>query len=472
MIISRYTTELEQFRQTLYQNFNNRADTMMEVIDALCSGVSAKSPVELTLTACFRRSYSMLYKAIEGFAWEPLALAGLLAPYLPRPKMRSFWLLGVDVTPQPGNPLGAYARTLTDRGMVYQPNLVKGNKPITVGHQYSTVALLPEAEAGLTSSWLIPLLVRRIGTEEDKELVGAAQIDALLSQQELPFRHRLCVEVGDTSYSKPAYLCANRKHGNLVTIARARSNRIFYRQFVADERVKELGHPTWYGRAFPLRNPDDWPSPDEQHAVVKISQLGKRYTIQIQLWHNMLMPGKRKPASLPMHKFPFTLVHIVHYDDAGTPMHIRPLWLIVVGPRRDELNPTAIYHAYAQRYDLEHSGAPWARFGKQKLLLADFQTPETTREEAWWQLGHMAYAQLWMARQVANSLPRPWERNLPLMKARRISPTLVQRDFARIIQQLGTPAKPPKVRNKSPGRRQGTKLPPRQRHKVVVKGLL
>ncbi len=62
------TSELTQFRYRLYQNFNNRADTVMEVIDALCSGVSAKSPVELTLTACFRRSYSMLYKAIEGFA--------------------------------------------------------------------------------------------------------------------------------------------------------------------------------------------------------------------------------------------------------------------------------------------------------------------------------------------------------------------------------------------------------------------
>ena len=436
----------------------------MEVIDALCSGVSAKSPVELTLTACFRRSYSMLYKAIEGFVWDPLHLVSLLAPYLPSPQARSFWLLGVDVTPQPR----PYARTLTDRGMVYQPNMVKGNKPITVGHQYSTVAMLPEAEAGLSSSWLIPLLVSRIGTEEDKELVGATQIDALLSQQELPFRHRLCVEVGDTSYSKPAYLCANRQHGNLVTIARARSNRIFYRQFVADERVKELGHPTWYGTAFSLRNPDDWPSPDEQHSMVKSSQQGKRSTIHIQLWHNMLMPGKRKPQPLPMHKFPFTLVHIVHYDEAGTPLHTRPLWLIVVGQRRDELNATEIYHAYAQRYDLEH----FFRFGKQKLLLADFQTPETKREEAWWQLAHIAYAQLWMARQVANALPRPWERNLPRMKARRISPTLVQRDFARIIQQLGTPAKPPKVRNKSSGRRQGTKLPPRQRHKVVVKGHL
>jgi len=434
----------------------------MEVIDALCSGVSAKSPVELTLTACFRRSYSMLYKAIDGFAWHPLDLASLLALYLPSPQVRSFWLLGVDVTPQPR----PYARTLTDRGMVYQPNMVKGNKPVTVGHQYSTVALLPEAEAGLSPSWLVPLLVRRIGTAEDKELVGAAQIDALLRQQELPFRQRLCVEVADSSYSKPAYLCANRAHDNLVTIARARSNRIFYRQFVADEHVKELGHPTWYGCAFPLRNPDAWPAADEQHALVKLNQLGKRTTIQIQLWHNMLMPGKRKPEPLPMHKFPFTLVHIVHYNEAGTSMHTRPLWLIVIGPHRDELSSTEIYHAYAQRYDLEH----FFRFGKQKLLLADFQTPETAREEAWWQLAHMAYAQLWMARQVAHALPRPWERNLPLLKARRISPTLVQRDFARIIQQLGTPAKPPKVRNKSPGRRPGTKLPPRPRHSVVVKG--
>ncbi|MFO7632466.1 MAG: hypothetical protein R6W76_08005, partial [Caldilinea sp.] len=97
------------------------------------------------------------------------------------------------------------------------------------------------------------------------------------------------------------------------------------------------------------------------------------------------------------------------------------------------------------------------------------QTPDVTREENWWQLVHIAYAQLWMARHVADALPRPWERNLPVMKQRLLSPTLVQRDFARIIRQLGTPAQPPKPRGISPGRRKGTKLPKRLRHKVVVK---
>jgi hypothetical protein len=89
-----------------------------------------------------------------------------------------------------------------------------------------------------------------------------------------------------------------------------------------------------------------------------------------------------------------------------------------------------IYRAYLTRFDIEH----FFRFGKQKLLMTRFQTPEVGREEKWWQLTHLAYAQLWLARHVAVALPRPWERNLPVMKHRLISPTLVQRDFARITR--------------------------------------
>jgi len=41
---------------------------------------------------------------------------------------------------------------------------------------------------------------------------------------------------------------------------------------------------------------------------------------------------------------------------------------------------------------------------------------------------------------LAEALPRPWKRNLPFIKRRQCSPTLVQWDFGRIIRQLGTPA--------------------------------
>jgi len=453
---------LVQFRHRLYQNFTNRADTLMELVDAVCSTGNARSVVEYSLAPCFRRTYSTLYKALDEWLWDDRTLARLLAPSLPPPRRRSFWLFGVDVTPQPR----PFAQTLPDRAMVYHPNQVPGNTPVTIGHQYSTVALLMEAQAQCTSSWVVPLSTRRVASTDDKEAIGATQMDALLRDTTLPFHDQLCVEVADSKYSKPAYLHAHRQHANLVTIVRVASNRTFYRQIQDHHLPSAAGHPQWYGARFSLGDPSTWPVADSHARTQHVSRRGKHYRVEIHTWRNCLMRGQRKPEVLPMHDYPFTLVRIVFYDQAGQAAFRRPLWLIVVGQRRHELNAFDIHHAYARRYDMEH----FFRFGKQHLSLSDFQTPESEREEAWWQLVHIAYAQLWLARDLVVALPRPWERNLGAIKARQISPTLVQRDFARIIRQIGTPAQPPKPRGISAGRRKGVRLPPRPRQKVVVKG--
>ena len=455
-------SQLTQFRETLYQKFNHRADTLMELLDALASNPQARSVVEYSLTPCFRRSYSTLFKAIAEMNWEQRTLPQLLAEYLPRPTQRSFWLLGVDVSSQPR----PYAGSLADRSMVYQPQIVKGNKPVTIGHQYSTVALLPEAETGISESWVIPLMTRRVHTQEDKEMVGAEQMDSLLKDPELPFQQELCVEVGDSSYSKPAYLHAHRQQSNLVTLVRVRNNRRFYRQPGGDG--SGVGHPSWYGEAFSLPDDATWHPADERATLTEVGRRGQQYRIEIEAWHNMLMRGKRKPQPLPMQRYPFTLVRIVRYDQAGKLACRRPLWLIVVGEQRESLTLLEIAQAYDQRFKLEH----FFRFGKQKLSLVEFRTPQDEREENWWKLVHIAYAQLWLARHAAQSLPRPWERNLPAMKTAQLSPTLVQRDWGRIIRQLGTPAQAPKLRGYSPGRAKGSRLTPRPRYPVVIKGQL
>ena len=291
----------------------------------------------------------------------------------------------------------------------------------------------------------------------------------LLRDEKLPFGAELTVEVGDASYSKPAYLYAHSQFPNLVTAARVRGNRTFYHQYAptAEGRANpDPGHPTWYAERFSLSDRQTWTEPAETHTLWETSRRGKRYRVEIQAWHNLLMTAKNEPKRLPMHAHPFTLVRIVRYAEEGNELFKHPLWLLVTGERRHELTLEQIHQGYASRFDLEH----FFRFGKQKLNLADFQTPEVEREENWWQLAHIAYAQLWMARHVADALPRPWERNLPAMKQRLMSPTLVQRDFARIIRQLGTPAQPPKPRGVSPGRPTGMTLPKRPRRKVVVKG--
>ncbi len=130
-----------------------------------------------------------------------------------------------------------------------------------------------------------------------------------------------------------------------------------------------------------------------------------------------------------------------------------PLWLVVIGPRRRELSLLTIWEAYQQRYDLEHV----FRFGKQRLLMDAYQTPEIAHEENWWPLVQLAYLQLWAAREMADSIPRPWERSLPRFRSEDTtssvaSPSVVQRDRERILQQLGTPARSPICRGNAAGR--------------------
>jgi hypothetical protein len=457
-----HATHLKQFRQAVYQNFNKRADTLMDLLDALSSNTAANSVVELSLNPAFRRDYSALFTALA--EWEPdqadQNLAQLAAPYLPKPVRLPFWLIGADVTPQPR----PHARTLTDRSYVYQPNVLKSNKPLTLGHAYSSAVLFPEEEGEHGPAWVVPLSVQRVPSRADKEMVGALQIRALLEDPALPFATHLCVEVEDSGYSKPAFLAKNRDKPNLVTITRARNNRTLYCPPTTPTRMS--GHPTWYGAAFSLSDPGTWPQPDETAQTTMRSLSGKTYQVRIEAWHDMRMAGKRKPVVLPMHAYPFTLVRIRLFTERGELAFQRPLWLIVIGERRQELNLLDIFHAYQRRYDLEH----FFRFGKQRLLTDRYQTPDTDHEEKWWRMSHLAYLQLWVARPVAQAAPRPWETAPSAKPKQPLSPTHVQRDFARLIRQFGTPAAAPKRRGNSGGRPKGAVLPHRSCAVVVCKG--
>jgi hypothetical protein len=387
-------------------------------------------------------------------------LARLTAQMMETPCERQFHLLGTDVTSRPR----PYADTLKDRGFVYQPNTIKGNKPIAIGHQYSLVALLLERDQEKVGNWVLPLAMKRVGSQENKEMVGAQQVAAILNDDILPFGKELCVEVADSAYSKPTYLNANRDKKNFVSIVRARGTRTFYRQPVqAQPGSSKPGRPAWYGASFCLQVPETWGDPDQTAETTFVSHKKIAYRVEIQAWSKMLMRGGK---NLPMHQHPFTLVKIRLYNQKGEALFQKPLWLIVMGDRRMELSLLDIYQAYLQRYDLEH----FFRFGKQKLLLDKFQTPDAEHEERWWRLVALAYLQLWVAKDAVSHLPRPWEQYLPSIVNKQITPAMVLRDMSRIIRQIGTPAPAPKRRGNSPGRRKGTKLTPRKRQPVMKKG--
>lgn len=466
------TTQLEQFRQQLYASVSRRADALIEVVDALSSNATARSVVELSLNPCFRHGYGSLYDAIDHFFQSTSPQQGddgrglreqqimrLIVPLLPVPHQRTFWLLGVDVTPVPR----PFADTLEDRGFVYHPNTVRGNRPVTIGHQYSALVALPEKAHRTDPPWVVPLSLRRVGSQELGTLVGARQVETVLADETLPFGKALCVMVADSAYTGVPVLGRVAPHQHLVTITRLRGNRTLYRSAPPPtDAQRRHGHPTWYGPPFKLREPTTWGAPDETATTGWTTKHGRPLIVYLEAWHDLLLRGTNE---VPMYRYPFTLLRARVVDTEGNLVFQRPFWLIAIGNRRRDVSLVEAWESFGRRYDLEH----FFRFGKQRLLATTYQTPDVEHEENWWQIIQLAYTQLWLARALAHALPRHWERSLPHPAAGIATPTTVQRNFGRILRQLGTPAAMPKLRGNAPGRARGQRQRRRERQPVIKK---
>ena len=476
MTTADFINPLVQFREQLYRSFSQRADSLMDLLDALCANTGANSVVELSLNPLFRRAHGALYAAIGSLTESRDVVTGsecpdgsppqhrfpqvwieAIAPVVPVPTDRKHWLFGVDVTPV-SRP---HARTLKDRESVYKPTVIAGQKPITLGHNYSLMAAIPETEVAGGPSWIIPVSVERVSSFESKTRVGQQQVKRLLNDERLPWHDDCCVLVADSDYSHRRFLYPFSTQANRVIITRARANRVFYRLPTVSTE-KRRGHPRWYGARFDLKDENSWGTPDE-HTTLEITTLkGHSRRVTLTRWHDLLMRGSR---AQPMNAHPFDLVQ-VHITDPSGHRCFKPQWLIVFGQARRCLDAQAVYLDYGERFKLEHG----IRFGKQHLLMNELQTPEVIHEESWVQFSWLAYVQLWVARLLTQALPQPWQRFLPNYQEQRITPSMVQRDFARIIQQIGTPAAEVKPRGKSPGRSSGTTFDPRSRRPIIKRG--
>ncbi len=442
---------LTQFHKEVYQQIDKRADAVMDLLHAMCSEARARSVAELSLHPVCRRGHDSLYKAIREAGMTSEKLRHLAARVLPQPQERAYWLVSTDTTPCPRE----WSRTLPERGYVYAPSAVPGRAPITIGYTFSTVAVHPEREAD-APIWALPVACERVRAEASPVLVGAAQLQALMSDPEMPWHGQqkaLVVHVADSTYSQKAFVPA-AAHPDLVHVLRVRTNRLFYAP-ASRPAHRRRGRPRLYGQPFRLNDPATWWPPDQ---VVEWEQAGpgRSRRVQVHVWYTMLMKG--------LADHPFTLLKVLFLDEAGQPCFQRPWWLMVVGARRDEVHPHQAVEAYQRRFDHEHL----LRFCTQRLLLTAFQTISLPALESWWCLVFLAYLLLWAARPVAQATWRPWER-YAAHRHRSCSPSLVQRDFDRILTTLGLLLPAPQPRGKSPGRPPGTRLPPRQRHNVVKK---
>jgi hypothetical protein len=457
-----YLETFQQFRQALYTSFPQRRDSVMELIDALSGNERARSPVEVSLHPLFQRQYSALYKAIAtAYQESELPLCNLLAQQqgqmileqvIPTAGAQQYTVFGIDETANER----LYARCLSDRQHIHRSTVVPGQLPISVGHNYSMMSVMPPAENDSWSHWSLPFNVQRVSSVESAITVAHQQV-AELYRAPIAAQIPLKVLTVDSRYPTPEFLSGLVSYPDLVVIARVRRNRVFY------QLPQPGNHPTrprWYGERFDLRDEHTWSAPEAETTLHLTTGKGHPLTLHLRRWTSLLMRGTRQ---FRMHQSPFDLLQVQALDETGQPQG-QSLWLLVWGAQRHQLCLSDIRHAYSQRFNLEH----YLGFAKPHLLLTASQTCHTAHEINWFRLACLAYVQLWLARHLVNVLPLPWQRYLPQHRTRLpLTPRSLQRGFTQLIQQIGSIARPTKPRGISTGRPTGTRLPPRSRCPTV-----
>jgi hypothetical protein len=145
-------------------------------------------------------------------------------------------------------------------------------------------------------------------------------------------------------------------------------------------------------------------------------------------------------------------------EPKGRRRRFKPLFLAWVGMTMPTLEE--LWQSYLRRFSLEH----WYRFAKQRLYWTQPQLSSIPACQRWSDLVVLMSWQLWFARAECIDSPLPWQ-----SAQDSLSPGRVAQGFAGIIAAIGSPAKAPKPRGKSPGRATGQRPPPRRRYPMVKK---
>lgn len=387
-----------------------------------------------------------------------------------------FWLLNTDISPL----LRPHSPTLPQRRYVYRPNnQVKGNKPVEVGYEMSCVGMSARRPlwGAAGPPWNLPLSMRLVPFGENKNAFTARQVNDLMENEALPFHKDLTVNALDSNYSHPEYIADTHSQPNLVNVVRLASNRKVWKMLDGAARRERRqgngdhrGADAVFGQEAHLNRPEGWAGlpPDQAGRFCTKLSNGRQCEVSACIWEDMLLRSKRKKN---MKDKPFRLVRIRLLDaESGQPLYKKEMWLGVWGARRTELSGEEIYHAYRHRYDIEH----FFRFGKQRLLLDGYQTPDEEHLENWLEVVSLAYWMLYSAvGEAAHQCPK-WQRYDKNLKKRRShglppSPSQVQRQLAGIILSFEQTPFMPKLKIKGKGRKPGQTFPKRERHPVLKK---
>ena len=468
-----------EFCQKILQFFKKKKQSILNLIIALSSDGKANSVTELANNRLYKYKYSSISDAISNVFESKIEdtqadiikkrlgkdkeLLKIYSEFFPEKFKNKFHLLNTDAS----SIYREHSPTLEDKGFVYKANeTIYGNKPVTIGYSMSTVGINAREN---NVSWNLPLSCLRIPTQCNTNEFTARQVNNLVETKEV-FGNELIVNALDSGYFNINYIHPTYCQNNLVNIIRIRSNRKLYFQYTG-EQLKN-GADKKYGGLFKLNDKNTHTKPNEKDVFEFKFQNGRACKVEMKKWNDMIISGENQRK---MYDKPFNLIAVDIYDlKTGKKIFNRTMWLAVVGERKNELSLPEVYHAYRLRFDIEF----FFRFGKQKLLLDKFQTPDVAHQENWFIIVMLSYWLLYLSRNDGDIIINDWEKYLEKHKNKDVkeqkntevkSPTMTMRAMFGIISGFVNKQIIPKTKDNAQGRSEGEKQQARERHNVVKK---
>ncbi len=151
--------------------------------------------------------------------------------------------------------------------------------------------------------------------------------------------------------------------------------------------------PIVHGNKFKLADSSTWGEPTDTLEL----EDSKWVTVQIQHWSGLHF---RLAAIHPLQVLRITVVG--KHVSKRSP---KPMWLGWLGESMPVLEQT--WRCYLRRFAVDH----WNRFAKQRLhwTLPNFSTTELA--ERWSELMPLLSWQLWLAREIVQDNPLPWQKS-------------------------------------------------------------
>jgi hypothetical protein len=335
------------------------------------------------------------------------------------------------------------SQVLDDRQYIYQASSDVNGGTVTVGYPYSLLEWCVEPH----TSWSLPIDVRRVPATQTAQALGAEQVQTL-AQSRQTCLEALDIVAADGKYGNSGFL-RTVQGLRCAILVRLRCDRVLHASPLPPQ-PHQKGRPRIHGARFAFKEPETWSTPTE---VIELEDV---YWGQVHLerWHRL---HEKKGADVPYE----VIRACVHLEREKPPAALWLAWLAPCQfPTSMSITVETLWRAYSSRWPVEAG----IHFRKETLGWTQprFQTKEAG--DRWTELTALACWMIFLARAIVTDNPLPWQKTQS-----QLTPQRVQQSLRPIFAWIGSPARSPKTRGKSPGWPKGRRRTPKPRYAVVKK---